>query len=145
MALKVELKPGERIILGQAVVENGGHRAQLFIEGDVPVLREKDILTADGAGSPARRIYLAVQLMYLGGDMAALEPQYRRLADDFRRAAPSAAARVAAIDNAVLTGSLYKALKEAKALIAYEGELIAHVQPGSTGLRADRKADGPSA
>ena len=46
MALKVELKPGEKIILGDCVVTNADARTRLLIEGDTPVLREKDILTA---------------------------------------------------------------------------------------------------
>ena len=64
MALKVELKPGERIILGECVVTNADQRTRLVIEGSVPILREKDIMTAERANTPAKRIYLAVQLMY---------------------------------------------------------------------------------
>ena len=45
MALKVELKPGEKIILGDCVVTNDDQRTRLMIEGQVPILREKDILT----------------------------------------------------------------------------------------------------
>ena len=33
MALKVELKPGERIILGNCIVTNDNQRTRLFIEG----------------------------------------------------------------------------------------------------------------
>ncbi len=63
MALKVELKPGERIIIGECVVTNVNQRARLLIDGQVPILREKDIMTA-GARTLAKRIYLAIQLMY---------------------------------------------------------------------------------
>ena len=65
MALKVELKPGERVIIGDCVVTNADQRTRLIIEGETPILREKDILTAETANTPAKRIYLAVQLMYL--------------------------------------------------------------------------------
>src|SRR5205814_1697458 len=64
MALKVELKPGERILIGDCVVTNADQRTRLLIDGSAPILREKDILTAERADSPAKRIYLAVQLMY---------------------------------------------------------------------------------
>ncbi len=53
MALKVELKPGERIIVGDSIITNDNQRTRLFIEGQAPILREKDILTpatADLAG-----------------------------------------------------------------------------------------------
>ncbi len=45
MALKVELKPGERIIIGDCVITNHDQRTRLLIEGQAPILREKDILT----------------------------------------------------------------------------------------------------
>ena len=63
MALKVELKPNERILIGESVVTNCHQRSWLVIEGASPILREKDILTATRADTPAKRIYLAVQLM----------------------------------------------------------------------------------
>ena len=69
MALKVELKPNERIIIGSCVITNVDQRARLLIEGEnTPVLREKDILTPATANTPAKLIYLAVQLMYLSPD-----------------------------------------------------------------------------
>ena len=65
MALKVELKPHERIIIGACVITNTDQRARLLIDGDkIPILREKDILTPETADTPAKLIYLAVQLMY---------------------------------------------------------------------------------
>lgn len=134
MALKVELKPGERIIVGTAVIRNGDSRAKLVIEGSAPILREKDILTAATADSPARRIYLAVQLMYLDGDVGAHHEVYFELVRDFLAAAPSALPYVAEINNRVLGGDLYKALKAAKELVAYEQKLIAHVA-GGQGVR----------
>jgi flagellar protein FlbT len=134
MALKVELKPHERIILGQVVVRNGDTRAKLFVEGRAPILREKDILTAETADTPAKRIYLAVQLMYLDGDIAEQHKTYFQLVRDFLGAVPSALGIVDAINNQILSGELYKALKETKRLVAYEAELLAHAT-GSASLR----------
>ena len=50
MALKVELKPGERLIVGECVITNADQRTRLLIEGHAPILREKDILTSKSAG-----------------------------------------------------------------------------------------------
>ena len=83
MTLKVELKPGERIIVGTAVIRNGATRARFHIEGEAPILREEDILTPATADSPAKKIYLAVQLMYLTGDLAAHHEFYFPLVQDF--------------------------------------------------------------
>lgn len=128
MALKVELKPNERIIIGSVVIRNDDHRARFFIEGDAPILREKDILTGASADTPAKKIYLSVQLMYLAGEPTAQHGTYFQLVNDFLRAAPSALPHVQEINNRILSGELYKALKAAKKLIGYEGDLIEHAK-----------------
>ncbi len=130
MALKVELKPGERFILGDSVITNDAQRTRLFIQGDAPILREKDILTAATADSPAKRIYLAVQLMYLQQDLSGHNEFYFPLVQDFLSAAPSALPLIAEVNNRILSGDLYKALKAAKKLIIYEQELISHATGG---------------
>ena len=139
MALKVELKPSERIIIGNAVVTNGEHRTRLYIEGEAAILREKDILTPETADSPAKRIYLAVQLMYLEDDIGSMQETYTELTRDIVTAAPSTLQYVDRINGLVVSGAFYKALKETKALIAYESELLGHATSGSTRVRADRE------
>jgi len=124
MALKVELKPGERIIVGECMVTNCDQRTRLVIEGNTPILREKDILTPKRADTPAKRIYLAVQLMYTSRDPRIQHETYFALVRELTQAAPSTWRYVEVINNEILTGNLYKALKEAKKLIAYEQELL---------------------
>jgi flagellar protein FlbT len=126
MSLKVELKPGEKLLIGNCVVTNADQRTRLFIDGKAPILREKDILTAETADSPAKRIYLAVQLMYIREDVEALRRDYFQLINDIVQAAPSTIPIVDEINNEILTGALYKALKAAKKLIQYEQDLLAN-------------------
>ena len=91
MALKVELKPHERIIIGSCVVTNTDQRARLLIEGDkIPILREKDIMTPAIADTPAKLVYLAVQLMYISPDPQVNHGTYFNLIRDIVSAAPSA-------------------------------------------------------
>ena len=124
MALKVELKPNERIIIGACVITNSDQRARLVIDGDrIPILREKDILTPDTANTPARLVYLAVQLMYLSPDPMAHHPTYFSLVRDIITAVPSAWPFIEGINNHILNGDLYHALKEAKKLIVHEEKL----------------------
>jgi flagellar protein FlbT len=144
MALKVELKPGEKIIIGDCVVTNHDQRTRLMIEGQVPILREKDILTPQRADTPAKRIYLAVQLMYTSSDPRAHHEVYFALVRDMLAAAASTWPYIEGINNHILTGHLYKALKDAKKLIAYEEELLSHAKRG-TGLRSGSQADRQSA
>jgi flagellar protein FlbT len=145
MALKVELKPGERILIGDCVVTNNDQRTRLLIEGAAPILREKDIMTAERANTPAKRIYLAVQLMYTSRDAQPHHELYFSLMRDIIQAAPSTWQIVAAINNHILTGEMYKALKETKKLIAYEEELLANAARGSSSLRKSGKTDLKSA
>ena len=140
MALKVELKPGERIILGQCVVTNDAQRTHLLIDGNVPILREKDIMTAERADTPAKRIYLAVQLMYTSREPQRHHDTYFSLMRDIVQAAPSTWTLIQSINNHILTGEMYKALKEARKLIAYEEELLSNAIRRS-GLRKSGKAD----
>lgn len=125
MALKVELKPNERIVIGSCVITNVDQRARLLIEGEkVPILREKDILTPATADTPAKLIYLAVQLMYLSPDPQSHHLTYFSLVKDVLTAAPSSWSIIEGINNHILNGDLYKALKEARKLIGHEAELL---------------------
>jgi flagellar protein FlbT len=123
MALKVELKRGERIIIGECVITNSDQRTRLLIDGQVPILREKDILTPETADTPAKLIYLAVQLMYTAKSPQIHHGVYFSLVRDVLEAVPSTGALIADINNHILAGDMYKALKAARALINYEASL----------------------
>ncbi len=137
MALKVELKPGEKLLVGNCIITNSDQRTRLFIDGRAPILREKDILTAETANTPAKRIYLAVQLMYIEDDIGTTRDAYFDLVNEFIAAVPSSADIVNQINNEILTGQLYKALKASQRLIEYEQDLISHVSTRRPGLSAD--------
>src|SRR6201995_3854965 len=128
MALKVELKPNERIIIGNCVVTNTDQRARILIDGNVPILREKDIMTPATADTPAKLVYLAVQLMYISPDPVANHGTYFNLVRDIVTAAPSAWPIIEGINTSIMAGDLYHALKEARKLVAYEKKLLDHNQ-----------------
>ena len=71
MPLKLSLKPGEKFVLNGAVVQNGDRRGVLVLQNKASVLREKDIIQAEDATTPARRIYFPVMMMYLDESGAA--------------------------------------------------------------------------
>jgi flagellar protein FlbT len=144
VALKVELKPGERIIVGESVITNHDQRAHFLIEGSAPILRERDIMTVERANTPAKRIYLAVQLMYTARDPRPQHDIYFALVRDILGAAPSMIPYIDNINNLILTGQMYKALKEAKKLISYEKELLDHASRGEC-LRGGGEANSKSA
>ncbi len=144
MGLKVELKPGERVIIGECLITNGDQRTRLLIEGQSPILREKDILTPKTADTPAKRIYLAIQLMYTSRDPASHHESYFTLLRELVQAAPSTWPFVADISNHILSGDMYKALKSAKGLIAFEKELLDNATRRAQ-LRQGREKDSKSA
>ena len=141
MALKVELKPHERIIIGACVITNTDQRARLLIDGDkIPILREKDILTPDTADTPAKLVYLAVQLMYISPDPQLNHATYFNLVRDIVTAVPSAWPIIEGINNHILNGDLYRALKEARKLIAYEKKLLDHNRSERSGGAEARRS-----
>jgi len=129
MALKIALKSGEKMMIGGAVVTNGSARSDLIIENRVPILRERDIMTEEQAISPSRRVYFAIQLMYIDGDnLVDYHNSYWKLIKAVVSAAPSTLKLIDQINGYVLTSKYYQALKLARKLIDYEQEVINSVQ-----------------
>jgi flagellar protein FlbT len=130
MALRISLKPNEKMILGGAVITNGsGFRCNLIIENKVPILREKDILSENEANSLCRQLYFVIQLMYIDAEnMDAHQKNYWKLVKDLVKAAPSSMNLIDQINEEIVSGKYYQALKLAQRLIDYEQEAISRVQ-----------------
>ena len=130
MALKITLKPQEKMILGAAVITNANNASSnLIIENKVPILREKDILSEKEANSPCRRIYFVIQLMYIDEENLKIHQQnYWNLVKDLVEAVPSTVAFIDQISEQIVSGRYYQALKRAQKLCDYEQEVISRVQ-----------------
>ena len=124
MALKVELKPFERIIIGQSLITNSDARTRLLISGEAPILREKDLLTAETANTPVKRLYLCIQMMYLENDIPKYQDLYMSFVKDLLEAVPSFRKSIETASNLIVSGSLYNSLKEVQKLIRREEELL---------------------
>lgn len=128
MALRLRLKADERVIIGGAVIRNGGSRAELVIENTVPVLREADILSPGAVVTPCQRIYLALQLMYVDpARLARHQATFEVLASEVAEAAPSCRPLIRRITTRVVRQQYYQAIKLAGQLVAHEKELLARV------------------
>jgi len=123
--LRVELKPFERIVIGETVLINSGTRTCFLIDGDAPLLRERDTVTPETANTPVRRLYLCVQTMYLKNDIPRYHASYLRFIKELHDASPGARNAIAAVNRHVADGTLYKALKEIRKLMKREEELQA--------------------
>jgi flagellar biosynthesis repressor protein FlbT len=125
MPLRVELKPFERIVIGETVLINSGTRTCFLIDGDAPILRERDTITAETANTPAKRLYLCLQTMYLKNDIPRYRIAYQGSLRELRETNPGARLTIDAANAHVASGALYKALKEIRKLVKREDELLA--------------------
>jgi flagellar biosynthesis repressor protein FlbT len=125
VALKISLKPDEKIIIGGAVVTNGNTTSNLAIENRVTILREKDIMKEAKANTPCRKIYFVIQLMYIEeANVVEYHKTYWELVRDVVAAAPSTLDLVDPISRHILNGEYYKALKLTRKLMDYEEEVM---------------------
>lgn len=127
VSLKISLKPNEKMILGGAVIRNGAHASTFFIENNVLVLRERDIMTEEKADTPCKRIYFTVQLMYMDEkNLAEYHAAYWQQVGELTDAVTTMTPFIAEMSEHILASEYYKALKAAKKMIAYEKELLTH-------------------
>ncbi len=127
MALIIDLKPGEKVLIGDSVITNDEQRTRLHISGDSPIMREKDVMKEEEASSPCKKIYFLVQCMYLARNPQEYHKRYFSQVKELQNAAPTTTLFIMKIGEHILEGHYYKALKQAKELIKHEQELIENV------------------
>ena len=130
MPLKLTLKPNEKVLIGTAVLTNAGSKAEIIIQNNVPVLREKDIITEENADTIGKKIYFIVLNMYVDAkNESEYHTIYFKLINELMDLAPSTEilALIMEISQKILEGEHYIALKVCKKLLNYETELMADV------------------
>jgi flagellar protein FlbT len=129
MSLKLRLKPDEKVLIGKAVIKNGPRTSEFVVENNIPILRQKDIMTEHEADSPSRRVYFVIQLMYIDSEkLVEYHGKYWELVNDILAAAPSTKPYIEKISEQILACDYYQALKLTRKLMNYEEELLAHVK-----------------
>ena len=127
MALKLTLKPGEKFVVNGAVIVNGDRRGHLLIQNNVSVLREKDVMQQAEANTPVKRIYFAIQLLYL--DESSRPQYYADFADRLQEFMgvirdPGILEKCASILEDVNGGRYYRALLTVKKMFPFERERL---------------------
>ena len=117
------------MIVGDAVITNGNIKnTDLIIENNIPILRQKDILSEKDATSPCRRIYFLIQLMYIDEENITTHQQtFWKLVRELLDAVPRLTGHIDEINENILIGNCYRALKLASELIDYEQEVLEYV------------------
>lgn len=132
MPLKLTLKPDEKILIGTAVIQNAGPKAEFIVQNTVPVLRERDIITEERADTLAKKLYFIILSMYVDPkNEAEYHGIYFKLVKELFNAIPNQAtlAIVMDVSQKILEGNHYQALKACRKLLNFEAELMANV-PG---------------
>lgn len=118
MSLRLTLSPGERLFIGTAsLVVASDATVTIIIDGDLPVLREKDVLAEGESTGEAAKFYLALQTMYLTGEVAQRLVEFRAQAEELRQRLPGSGPLIAEIEAEMHNGSIYRALKVARRLL----------------------------
>lgn len=129
MGMKVTLRPGERIIINGAVVQNDGRTATIAIDSEAQVLREQMVMHPETATkSPSRQAYYLCMLAYIEPDR---ETEHKKafvawmaeIMDAFQ--APKV--KLACADTLLAVGrrEYFRALQLLRQVIEYEDSVLA--------------------
>lgn len=123
MALKLSLKPDERLVINGAVIANADRRTTLIVHNKASILREKDILQEEDIDTPAKRIYFPIMLMYM--DQGQVDKYYEEFVlrmTEFMNAisTPDAVELCVSISRDVMDRNYYRALMNCKKLVSFE-------------------------
>ena len=126
MALVINIKKGQQVIINGAVIENVSAKTiSISIKNEASILRSTDILTPESAVTPAGRIYYALQCVYLFPERRGeYLRHFKDLVDSYVRAAPSSGPIVEAVCAFVSEDQYYSALKKAQELIEHERKVL---------------------
>jgi flagellar protein FlbT len=127
MALKLELKPGEKFVINGAVITAGRSGASLVLHNKAVLLRGRDVMQEEEANTAARRLYFSIMLMYIdpeGRDK--YRKRFNGFWDDFMSATTMRQAQelLRKILETVEAQDYYRAMKLCRQLIAYEASVL---------------------
>ena len=141
VALKLTLKPKEQFVINGAVVVNGDRRSYLLIQNNASILREKDVMQEREAATPVRRIYFAIQMLYLDDTNRSMHLKlFDRRLKEFLGAIKDREARAqcASVLSDVENRNYYRALRTCKNMLPFEEARLKYTPEG------DPSADGGS-
>lgn len=141
MPLLIDLKPGEKVIINGAVLENAGVNTKLRICNESSILRQKEIMTEEDAVTPAARVYYCLQNAYIFPERRTHYLElFRHYLTEYLSACPSAAELGEAIRAEVAEHNHYKGLKLVRKLLKHEADVLARLQKAAE----ERLTQGPA-
>ena len=142
MALKLTLKPDERIIVNGCAMRNSGRRHVLTIESQADVIRGQDLLDPEGAATPVRRVYFLIQTALTRTDLRddLLTPIQKQLAVLATVFGGSNVALIFEAANFVSIGDYYKALRSLRPVMRHEEEVFQRLKTSQDDDKAQHMA-----
>lgn len=142
MALKLTLKPDERIIVNGCAMRNSGRRHVLTIESQADVIRGQDLLDPEGAATPVRRVYFLIQTALTRTDLRddLLTPIQKQLAVLATVFGGSNVALIFEVANFVSIGDYYKALRSLRPVMRHEEEVFQRLKTSQDDDKAQHMA-----
>lgn len=133
MALKLTLKPDERIIVNGCAMRNSGRRHVLTIESKADVIRGQDLLDPEAVATPVRRVYFLIQTALTRTDLRddLLTPIQKQLAVLATVFVGDNGAYIFEAAHFVSIGDYYKALRALRPVMRHEEDIFARLHAGS--------------
>lgn len=131
MALKLTLKPNERIVVNGCVLRNSDRRHVLTVESHADIVRGHDLLEADGEATPVRQAYFLIQTALIRSEtrdkiVPLIQKQLADLATCF---GGEPLTKVFEAASYVSVRDYYKAMRALRPVLRHEEELLAYAAP----------------
>lgn len=138
MALRLTLKPNEKIVINGCVIRNADRRQMLTIENHADIVRGVDLLGEDEAGTPVKNVYFFIQSCLLKPDIRdelvpVIQTDLGKLVPIFHE---EIGGHIFEAANHVSVGDYYKAMRALRPLIKYEARLLEMIQGKTTAKTA---------
>ncbi len=129
MALKLVLKPNERIVINGCMMRNSARRLVLSVESYADVVRGHDLLDEDAPVTPVSRVYYLVQNALIHSKLREdlvpiIQREMANLATTFEH--PSLG-HIFEAANFVSIGDYYKAMRALRHVLEHEAKLFDHI------------------
>lgn len=136
MPLLIDLKPGEKVIVNGAVIENAGTNTKIRVHNEANILRQKEILTSEDIATPSSRVYYCLQCAYIFQEKREYYLElFEGFLTDYVGACPSALGIATEVRDAVAAGQYYKALKTSRKLLKHETGVLTELEVTTDLLR----------
>jgi flagellar biosynthesis repressor protein FlbT len=139
MALRLTLKPNEKIVINGCVIRNADRRQTLTIENQADVVRGVDLLDEASAATPVKEVYFLIQSALLRPEIrdditGIIQEKLGQLVPVFH---DEVAGYLFEAANHVSTSNYYKAMRALRHVIKYEAELLRWVSEGRPTVAAE--------